>query len=198
MQKDPEHYIFSVFGILHVVPGEDNEQLTLPEWNRHAVLWEACTKIKFFKQFLRRKFLFRWRQNSKYSRFLKLKKQVSNDIILAIPIYGEAIVLVSKVVQEILDIQFMPRDGHLKTSIVQEFLEKEKGRNLSTAKSNLKSQSVPATPASSRYSTHELIERVNKRKQANVIKTSYSLDKFMSTIFEIRVKSDKILKYFFM
>jgi hypothetical protein len=187
-----------VFGILHVVPDEDNEQFSLPEWNRHAVLWEACTKIKFFKQFLRRKFLFRWRQNTKYSRFLKLKKQISNEIILAIPVYAEASLLVSKLVQEILDIQFMPKDGTLKVNIVQEFLDKEKGRVLSTVKSNLTSgQSVPATPASSRYSTHELVERANKRKQTNILKISYSLEKFMNTIFEIRVKSDKILQYFF-
>ena len=195
-----------MFGILHVVPGEDNEQLTLPEWNRHAVLWEACTKIKFFKQFLRRKFLFRWRQNAKYSKFLKLKKKISNEIILAIPAYGEAILLVSKLIQEILDIQFMPKDGIVKPNPLQDFIDKERGRNLSTAKSNLTGvgggggggQSVPATPASSRYSTHELVERANRRKQTNVLKISYNLDKFMNAIYEIRVKSDKILQYFFM
>lgn len=45
-----------MFGVLHVVNGEENERLTLDEWNRHAVLWEACSQIKFFKRFLFLKF----------------------------------------------------------------------------------------------------------------------------------------------
>jgi hypothetical protein len=42
--------------VLCVKPGEDNESLTLDEWNRQAVLWEACRQIKFFKIYLFKKF----------------------------------------------------------------------------------------------------------------------------------------------
>ena len=58
-KANPEHFIFSVFGVLHIIPNEECENLTLAEWNRHAVLWNACTKIKFFKEFLFRKFFSR-------------------------------------------------------------------------------------------------------------------------------------------
>jgi hypothetical protein len=54
-----EHYIFSVFGVLHFVSGEENEELALDEWNKQAILWEACRRIKFFREFLNRKFLAR-------------------------------------------------------------------------------------------------------------------------------------------
>ncbi len=189
IKKEPEHYIFSVFGILHVYPGQDeNEQLTLPEWNRHAVLWEACTKIKFFKQFLTRKFMFRWRQNSKFSKFIKLKKQISKEIILAIPIYSEAMILCSKLVQEIFELKFVPKEEDITKSIAQEFLERNQ-----TAKS---SASNHVSPISSRYSTQELIDRAQKRKQS-VHKQTFTLDKYLNSIQEIRFKSEKILKYFF-
>lgn len=60
LKAEPEHFIFSVFGVLHMVPGEENENLSLAEWNRHAVLYEACKKMKFFSQFLFRKFFLRF------------------------------------------------------------------------------------------------------------------------------------------
>lgn len=185
-----------MFGILHIVPGEDNEQLTLPEWNRHAVLWEACSKIKFFKEFLCRKFLSTWRRNTKYSRFLKLKKQISKEIILAIPVYSEAIILISKLVNELAEIQFMPKD-ELKASLAQEFLDRSQNRNL-TAKTNASSSA--ASLPSSRYNTQDIIDRVNtkRNKQPNLSKVSFSLEKFVADTFEVRQKSGTILKYFFM
>ncbi|CAF0731757.1 unnamed protein product, partial [Brachionus calyciflorus] len=103
-----EHYIFSVFGVMHLISGEENERLTLDEWNRHAVLWEACSKIKFFKEFLYRKFMYRWRTNSKYSQFLKLKKSISKNIIQSVPFYQEALIHISKLIQSIYNINFYP------------------------------------------------------------------------------------------
>ncbi|RNA21294.1 dynein heavy chain domain-containing 1-like [Brachionus plicatilis] len=107
-QANREHFIFSVFGVLHVISGEESERLTLDEWNRFAVLWEACSKIKFFKQFLFRKFFSRWRVNSKFSQFLKLKNKVSKNIIISIPFYHEALIHISKLIQSICDIKFLP------------------------------------------------------------------------------------------
>lgn len=60
LKINDEHYIFSVFGVLHIVPNEENDNMTLDEWNREAVLWEACRKIKFFKKFLKNKFFYRY------------------------------------------------------------------------------------------------------------------------------------------
>ena len=50
-----EHFVFSVFGVLHVVANQPSETLLLEEWYKYAVLWEACSKIAFFKNFLVKK-----------------------------------------------------------------------------------------------------------------------------------------------
>ena len=54
---DPDnHYVFSVFGILHVRQnGRDVEFYELAEWYRHAKLWHACRQIPFFRDYLIRK-----------------------------------------------------------------------------------------------------------------------------------------------
>ena len=47
-----EHFVFSTFGVLHVIPKEANESMELGEWQREAVLWTAVSNIPFFKNYL--------------------------------------------------------------------------------------------------------------------------------------------------
>lgn len=56
-QVNPEHYIFSPFGILHVHPTEGTEAMALGTWHRHSVLWQQLQFIPFFKYCLLRKAL---------------------------------------------------------------------------------------------------------------------------------------------
>nr|XP_051707309.1 dynein heavy chain domain-containing protein 1 [Oryctolagus cuniculus] len=56
---NPEHYIFSPFGILHIHPLEGSEAMTLGTWHRHSVLWQQLQFIPFFKYCLLRKALAR-------------------------------------------------------------------------------------------------------------------------------------------
>ena len=57
---NPEHYIFSPFGILHIHPVEGSEAMTLGTWHHHSVLWQQLQLIPFFKYCLLRKALARW------------------------------------------------------------------------------------------------------------------------------------------
>lgn len=52
---DPEHYVFSPFGVLHVHPEEGSDALTLGAWHREAMLWQLMQHIPFFRLFLVRK-----------------------------------------------------------------------------------------------------------------------------------------------
>lgn len=52
LQANPEHFVFSTFGVLHVYPDQPNETLSLADWQREAVLWNAISSVPFFKNFL--------------------------------------------------------------------------------------------------------------------------------------------------
>ena len=52
---EPEHFIFSTFGVLHVIPGGTNETQSLAEWMKEAVLYKAISSLPFFKNFLVKK-----------------------------------------------------------------------------------------------------------------------------------------------
>ena len=51
-QVNPEHYVFSTFGVLHVVPRESNDNQSLTAWQKEAVLFKALSLIPFYKNYL--------------------------------------------------------------------------------------------------------------------------------------------------
>lgn len=162
-----------MFGGLHVSPeNNESDQFTLAEWNREAMIWEACSKIKFFKEFLKHKFLARWRRNSKYSRFLKLKKSVSKNILQTIPQYQDALLLVSKLVQEINEIVFLPKDRQINhyTNLKEKQLKLEN-------------------------TTLKILNNFKQKQQ--IIKDTFTLEKYLHTMYDLNKKSHQLLKYFF-
>ena len=54
-KANPEHYVFSTFGVLHVFPKQPAESQSLAEWQREAVLFNACSVLPFFKHYIIKK-----------------------------------------------------------------------------------------------------------------------------------------------
>ena len=52
--------MFGTFGVLHVQPDGQNESMSLAEWARDAMPWNAVSQIKFYKQLLMRKMFTRF------------------------------------------------------------------------------------------------------------------------------------------
>ena len=129
--------------------------------------------------------VFSWRRNSKFSRFIKLNKSISKRIIQNVPSYTEALIAISKLIQEILLIKFLPFDD--------EKIYVEKPVEDETLK----------TPKLSPNNTRSLIERVKLRKMSElpkqkvIIHKTFSLDEFISQVQELTVKSNDLLEYFF-
>ncbi|XP_069111191.1 dynein heavy chain domain-containing protein 1-like isoform X1 [Argopecten irradians] len=109
-KADPEHYVFSTFGVLHVYPDQPNESLSLSEWQREAVLWTAVSSIPFFKQFLIRKMFRKWRYNKRYLDFLRRQDNLTATLLPAVPAFGAAILQVSRLLKELITVKFLPFD----------------------------------------------------------------------------------------
>ncbi|XP_071943742.1 dynein heavy chain domain-containing protein 1-like [Antedon mediterranea] len=103
-----EHWIISCFGIMHKVKGEPAESMELFDWHREAVLWSALTKIPFFKYFIMRKIFLTWRANRRYKAFCKTHHHVSNILLKCNPTFGSALLHVSRLLQELHTIEFLP------------------------------------------------------------------------------------------
>ncbi|XP_033127107.1 dynein heavy chain domain-containing protein 1-like isoform X2 [Anneissia japonica] len=105
-----EHWIISCFGIMHKVRGQPAESLELFDWHREAVLWSTITKIPFFKYFITRKVFLRWRANRRYKDFCKTHQHIASILLKASPSFGSALLHVSRLVQELHTVEFLPFD----------------------------------------------------------------------------------------
>ncbi|CAF1139632.1 unnamed protein product [Adineta steineri] len=110
---NPEnHYVFSVFGILHVrQSGQDVEFLELAEWYRHAQLWHACQQIPFFRDYLVRKQFNLWLSNARFVRFARRRFEISEKHLLFIhnPIFQMAILEIRRVIHEYQRLTLLPQ-----------------------------------------------------------------------------------------
>ncbi|XP_067420749.1 dynein heavy chain domain-containing protein 1 [Emydura macquarii macquarii] len=109
-QANPEHYVFSPFGVLHVHPEEGAEALTLGEWHRQAMLWQLLQCIPFFKHCLVRKAFARWWQNVKHLQLLRRQEALGNHHLLAVPHFGAALLHISRLLKELKSVHWLPQD----------------------------------------------------------------------------------------
>ncbi|XP_060599368.1 dynein heavy chain domain-containing protein 1-like [Ruditapes philippinarum] len=105
---EDEHFVFSTFGVLHVLPNAPSESKTLAEWQREAVLWKAVSSIPFFKHYLIRKMFDRWRANKRYLDYLRKQQVISSTMLQNVPVFGAALLQVLRLLKELITVNFLP------------------------------------------------------------------------------------------
>uniref|UniRef100_F7FRE2 Dynein heavy chain domain 1 n=1 Tax=Monodelphis domestica TaxID=13616 RepID=F7FRE2_MONDO len=112
-QANPEHYIFSPFGVLHVHPVEGSEIITLGIWHRHAMIWQHLQEIPFFKHFLVRRALICWRKNVKLQVLEKRRAFLENYLFHAIPHFGVCLLHINRFLQQLQSVSWLPQEENL-------------------------------------------------------------------------------------
>ncbi|XP_076466624.1 dynein heavy chain domain-containing protein 1-like isoform X2 [Babylonia areolata] len=107
-KTNPEHYVFTSFGVLHVYPDQPAESLTLSQWQRQAVLWKAISSIPFFKNYLVKKAFQRWRSNKLYIDYQRKQALVEDSLLQNVPGFGAGLLQVSRLLKELITVQFLP------------------------------------------------------------------------------------------
>uniref|UniRef100_A0A4X2K2J9 Dynein heavy chain domain 1 n=1 Tax=Vombatus ursinus TaxID=29139 RepID=A0A4X2K2J9_VOMUR len=107
---NPEHYIFSPFGVLHVHPVEGSELVTMGVWHRHAMLWQQLQNIPFFKHYLVRKALTCWRKNVKLQVLKKRQDFLRNYLLFSIPHFGVCLLHINRFLQELHSVSWLPQE----------------------------------------------------------------------------------------
>ncbi|KAL8594105.1 hypothetical protein ACOMHN_000817 [Nucella lapillus] len=105
---NPEHYVFTSFGVLHVYPDQPAESLTLAQWQREAVLWKAVSSIPFFANYLIHKAFHRWRSNKLFLDYQRKQLQIEESLLHSVPTFGAGLLQVSRLLKELITVQFLP------------------------------------------------------------------------------------------
>lgn len=107
---NPEHYVFSPFGVLHVHPVEGSETMTLGTWHRNAALWHELQRIPFFKNCLLRKALTCWKKNVRFCGLHRIQTFLKTHLLLAIPHFGAGMLHISRLLQEFRSVSWLPKE----------------------------------------------------------------------------------------
>lgn len=104
MKANPEHYLISKFGILHVQPDGSSDLQSFADWLREAGLFSLCQQIPYFRQFLLRKMFHCWYRNVCYHQFVRLHHEVNRVGLRFFPNFHEAVDKIHKLNTELLSI----------------------------------------------------------------------------------------------
>lgn len=86
------HVVMSSTGVVMVNPGGESERFSLDEWARQRGLFEACSKLGFFRQFLLAKSFRAWRQVHVARQIMAARERVAAQGLLTSPVFRPALV----------------------------------------------------------------------------------------------------------
>ena len=103
-RANPDHYLISKFGILHVQPGGSSDLQSFADWLHEAGLFSLCQQIPYFRQFLLRKMFRCWYRNVCYCQFVRLYSEVDRVGLRFFPNFHEAVDKIHRLNTELLNI----------------------------------------------------------------------------------------------
>ena len=107
----PEHFVISVFGVLHVKLAGQSELTSLGQWYREAVVFRTIRKINYFRNFIVSKAFAKWKKAAALLKFLKIRKQIEDHHLLGVPHMMSAILNVKSLLLEMHAVKLLPCDS---------------------------------------------------------------------------------------
>lgn len=105
-KAEPEHFIASKFGLLHVYPDGENDLQSFADWSREASMFCLLRQIPFFRHYLLRKALWHWHRNAKRHQFNRLCLRMENSCVKFYPIFRDALQKVQHLCEELSTVSF--------------------------------------------------------------------------------------------
>ena len=82
-EQEPEHFVISATGVVHMAPGAPSEVMQLSEWMRESTLFNVLTRIKFFKHYLIGKAFTQWQRNVRFKMYNLTRKKLCKTFFVS-------------------------------------------------------------------------------------------------------------------
>lgn len=103
---EPEHFVISNFGIIHVYPDGMSDFQSFADWLREASMFTLMRQIPFFKEFKLKRALWQWHKAVKSTKFLRLTLKIDRICIRFFPLYADALSKLQHLSEELMTISF--------------------------------------------------------------------------------------------
>ena len=82
-QQDPEHYVISSTGVVHIKPGQPSEVVSLSDWMKETAMFNVLRRIRFFKNYLIYKAFIQWRKNIRVRLYCETRRKLCKKFFMA-------------------------------------------------------------------------------------------------------------------
>nr|WAW84839.1 dynein-1-beta heavy chain [Halisarca dujardinii] len=119
---DPEHYVISRFGIVHVYPDGSKENYSFAEWCAHAITYKVLKEIPVFKKFFMQKMVTKWKHNMRSELFERRCKLLNSYTLRYFDDFSSSSIKIKHLANESLTLSLVDvkKLGHY---LVEEFEE---------------------------------------------------------------------------
>ena len=105
-KANPEHFVITNFGIIHVYPDGMSDFQTFAEWLREASMFTLMRQIPFFRQYKLKRFFKKWHSAVKSMHLNQLTIIINRISIRFFPIYADALLKLQLLSKELMTIPF--------------------------------------------------------------------------------------------
>ena len=105
IQANPDHFIATKFGLLHVYPDGESEHQSFAGWCRDATVFGIIQRIPIFRCYLTQKMLRQWHTNVRQARFMVVSTKVFNVGLRFYPSFMLALWKVNSLCTDLLSIE---------------------------------------------------------------------------------------------
>ncbi len=103
---DPEHFVISNFGIIHVYPDGMSDFQTFAEWLREASMFTLLRQIPFFKEYKLKRAFWQWHRAVLTAKMHRTAFKINKIGIRFFPIYADALLKLNKLSEELMTVSF--------------------------------------------------------------------------------------------
>ena len=102
----PDHYIASRFGFFNIHADGSTDPIPFSIWCRDAAMFTTLRRIPFFKNYLIRKMLARWRANARFNQFIRVHRTIERIQLQYFPGVPQALLQICTLGQELRSLKF--------------------------------------------------------------------------------------------
>lgn len=101
IQREMEHFTITPSGVVHVMPGQLSECVSLSEWVHQCMMYRVLKSMNFFRLYAHSKAIQQWRRNARDAAFCRKRGRLARNCFWSRPILTEHMLRVKGLTSEV-------------------------------------------------------------------------------------------------
>lgn len=101
IKREMEHFTITPSGVVHVMPGQLSECVSLSEWVHQCMMYRVLKSMNFFRLYTHSKAIQQWRRNARDAAFCRKRQRLARNCFWSRPILTEHMLRVKDLTSEV-------------------------------------------------------------------------------------------------